>query len=253
MGNNVVIIAYQFSVVVKSMEKGLVDQKFNVTLMEDKVDEISAVVESTDVFLLYLPDSLFDDQKRLKNLFLVCDTLRDSDRKMILIGTDRNRESFMKVVPALREYTWMDRPVDMKQLIHEIEKEAKLVEDAKAMKKILIIDDDESYARMVAQWLKDVYRTEIVTDGMRTIAYLTNHKVDLILLDYEMPVLDGPKVLEMLRKHSDTASIPVMFLTGVGTRESIARVMEFKPQGYILKTATREQLMSNLKSFFVKL
>lgn len=252
MGNNIVVITYQFSVVVKSMEKGLTDRNFNVTLLEDKIDKISAVMEKTDVFLLYLPDSMYDDEKRLKNLVLICDTLKDGDRRMILIGNVRNQESFMKVVPALRDYTWLDRPVDMKLLIHEIENEAKAVEESKAMKKLLIIDDDESYARMVSQWLKNIYKVEIVTDGMKGISYLTNHSVDLILLDYEMPVLDGPKILEMLRAHSETASIPVMFLTGIGTRESIARVMAFNPQGYILKSTTREQLLSNLKSFFLK-
>lgn len=250
MNNNIVVITYQFSVVVKSLEKGLKDKKYNVTLLEDKIDKITQVMEETDVFLLYLPDSLYDDEKKLKNLVLICDSLRDGGRNMILIGNVRNQESLMKVVPALRNYTWLDRPVDMKLLFHEIEREAKIVEESKAMKKLLIIDDDESYARMVSQWLKNLYRVEIVTDGMSGISYLTNHSVDLILLDYEMPVLDGPKILEMLRAHSDTSSIPVMFLTGIGTRESIARVMAFKPQGYILKSATREQLLNNLKSFF---
>jgi DNA-binding NarL/FixJ family response regulator len=43
-----------------------------------------------------------------------------------------------------------------------------------------------------------------------------------------------------------------MFLTGIGTRESIARVMDLKPQGYILKSTNRDQLLKTLKDFFDK-
>jgi CheY-like chemotaxis protein len=85
---------------------------------------------------------------------------------------------------------------------------------------------------------------------MQAITYLVNNRVDLILLDYEMPIVDGPQVLEMLRSESATKDIPVIFLTGVGTRESVTRVMALKPSGYILKTTTREDLRNKLKEFF---
>lgn len=71
-------------------------------------------------------------------------------------------------------------------------------------------------------------------------------QVDLILLDYEMPVVDGPQVLQMLRQEPATSNIPVIFLTGNGTKEAVARVMELKPDGYILKSTTRENLMKYL-------
>ena len=70
--------------------------------------------------------------------------------------------------------------------------------------------------------------------------------MDLILLDYEMPVVDGPQVLQMLRQEEETAHIPVLFLTGNGSREAVSRVMELKPDGYILKSTTRGDLLVNL-------
>ena len=158
----------------------------------------------------------------------------------------------MRAVPGLKDFLWIDRPVDMYVLIREIEKEGRRLESALAQKRLLIIDDDPLYAKMVCEWLKDNYQMDMVEDGMQGISWLATNKVDLILLDYEMPVIDGPKILEMLRMHKETSSIPVIFLTGIGTKESIARVMGLKPQGYILKTTTKQELLATLKSFFEK-
>ena len=79
------------------------------------------------------------------------------------------------------------------------------------------------------------------------------NQIDLILLDYGMPVVDGPQILEMLRSDTLTANIPVVFLTGIGTKESITRAMSLKPQGYILKTASKEELLKSLETIFEKL
>ena len=62
-----------------------------------------------------------------------------------------------------------------------------------------------------------------------------------------MPVVDGPQVLQMLREEPETANIPVIFLTGVGTKEAVQRVVSLKPDGYVLKTTTKEELLKFLK------
>ena len=104
---------------------------------------------------------------------------------------------------------------------------------------------------MVRLWIKDKYRVDIVTAGMQAISFLLRQeegdKVDLVLLDYEMPVVDGPQVLQMLRQEEATAHIPVIFLTGVGTKEAVSRVMGLRPDGYVLKTTSRENLLAYLE------
>ena len=120
-------------------------------------------------------------------------------------------------------------------------------------KSILIVDDDPAYAKMVREWIKDTYKISIVTAGMQAIKFLVKNKVDLILLDYEMPVVDGPQILEMLKSEPDTADIPVVFLTGIGTRESIERVKALKPSGYILKTTTRDELLEYINDLFTQI
>jgi CheY-like chemotaxis protein len=90
-------------------------------------------------------------------------------------------------------------------------------------------------------------------DGMQALKFLGRKKVDLILLDYEMPEADGPQVLGMLREDPELAGIPVVFLTGVNSPESIERLLSLNPLGYILKNTTRDNLCDSLKGFFEKI
>ena len=91
----------------------------------------------------------------------------------------------------------------------------------------------------------------MANSGMQAIKYLSKNKVDLILLDHEMPVTSGPQVLEMLRSEEETKRIPVMFLTGKSDKESVMAVVALRPEGYFLKTIQREELLEKLQAFFV--
>ena len=91
----------------------------------------------------------------------------------------------------------------------------------------------------------------MVNSGLQAIKWLGKNTVDLILLDHEMPVTSGPQVLEMLRSDEETRNIPVMFLTGKSDKESVMKVVALKPEGYFLKTIQKEELLENLKEFFI--
>ena len=61
-----------------------------------------------------------------------------------------------------------------------------------------------------------------------------------------MPIVNGSQLLQLLRQDPSTAGIPVVFLTGVSTKDEVAKVMELKPEGYLLKTTSREALLDYL-------
>ena len=118
-------------------------------------------------------------------------------------------------------------------------------------KSIMIVDDDPSYLNLVRDWLKGTYRITMANSGLQAIKMLGRNKVDLILLDNEMPVTSGPQVLEMLRSDEETKDIPVMFLTGKGDKESVMAVLALRPEGYFLKNIKKEELLENLKEYFI--
>ena len=115
---------------------------------------------------------------------------------------------------------------------------------------ILIVDDDPTYIQMIREWLKDIYRVGMANSGTQAVAWLATNKADLILLDYDMPVLDGPTVLKMLRSESFSSSTPVMFLTGKSDRKSVTDVIALKPADYLLKSISRDKLLETLGNFF---
>ena len=74
----------------------------------------------------------------------------------------------------------------------------------------------------------------------------------MVLLDYEMPIVDGKQVLGMIRSETEFSDIPVIFLTSKGDKESVMQVMDLKPDGYLLKTMPPEQIKKSVDTFFEK-
>ena len=114
------------------------------------------------------------------------------------------------------------------------------------------MDDDGTMLRTIKGWLSEKYQVFMVNSGVSAITFLAKNQVDLILLDYEMPVTPGPKVLEMLRSESATSDIPVMFLTVKSDKESVMQVLSLKPEKYLLKTMPPAELVANIVEFFEK-
>jgi diguanylate cyclase (GGDEF)-like protein len=80
---------------------------------------------------------------------------------------------------------------------------------------ILIVDDVVTNVQALALLLKDTYSIKVATNGPRALELAGQDPVpDLILLDVSMPDMDGYDVLKLLRENSDTAEIPIIFVTG---------------------------------------
>ena len=130
------------------------------------------------------------------------------------------------------------------------EREAQKAARAAEPKHILVIDDDPVMLRTVKHYLEEDYNVATAPSGKIAMKFLEQRKTDIILLDYEMPVCNGPQMLEMLRADPEMNSIPVFFLTGKGDRASIEKVLALKPQGYLLKTLPKEKILEALQQFF---
>lgn len=114
-------------------------------------------------------------------------------------------------------------------------------------KRVLIIDDDVRMLKVIKAHVEEKYTAATAVSGAVALRFLATKHVDLIILDYEMPQMNGPQVLEKLREKIETASIPVVFLTGAAEREKIAKALSMKPQGYLLKPVEKDKLMDKLE------
>ncbi|MBO4889586.1 MAG: response regulator [Lachnospiraceae bacterium] len=253
----IIIMMFQQSVVIKGIERKLEEMRYRVTtLYEDLEDEAQRLGGRVTLMMFYLPADIIEDKAKLKAFQNVIEIIKERRQKTVLIGEDKYRFDLLREIPEVKTYPWMGRPVDMDVLEETVIKEINRQEVSDKKGRILIVDDDPSYAKIVREWTKDRYKVDIVTAGMQAISFLLkvpkDQKVDLILLDYEMPVVDGPQVLQMLKQDSVTADIPVVFLTGNSTREAVARVMELKPDGYLLKTTGKADLLEYINGILKK-
>lgn len=114
-------------------------------------------------------------------------------------------------------------------------------------KHILIVDDDVNMLKLLRMFLQDDYQVSMVDSGKLALEFVVKKTPDLILLDYMMPLFDGPHVLEILRKREETRNTPVVFLTSVSEKDKIISILGLKPQGYLVKPVSREELLSRVR------
>ena len=124
--------------------------------------------------------------------------------------------------------------------------------DGSPKKELLIVDDDESYLKLIKKWMSESHKATAVKSGLQALKYLEGHRPDLVLLDYEMPEITGGDVLTKMREKPETADIPVFFLTGNADPEFLEKIAELNPDGYLLKTMWRSEIAAAVDVFFAK-
>jgi len=198
------------------------------------------------IFILYLQG---EDNLMIDVLGYIKDLVEDRGIRFFVIGTQEELDTVIgkKADYVAQLYT---RPVDLGELIKRLQKEGEAVDKLKEFKSILIVDDDATALRSMKNLLSTHYKILVANSGMNAITILAKNKVDLILLDFEMPIVNGPKVLEMIRADSNTSNIPVMFLTAKGDKRSIMEVLRFKPEKYLLKTMLPKDVLESIDDFF---
>lgn len=112
--------------------------------------------------------------------------------------------------------------------------------------RILVIDDATIVHKTIKGHLDAEYEVATAISGKVALRFLQAKEVSLILLDYEMPEMDGPAVLNKLREDPYLAQIPVVFLTGINDVEKIKNALALKPQGYLLKPVDKNALLSKI-------
>lgn len=100
--------------------------------------------------------------------------------------------------------------------------------------------------------LEDKYEVVLANSGAMAIKYLTLRCPDLILLDYEMPIVNGGQVMQMLRDDNEFKDIPIIFLTGKNDLATVQNIVNLKPDGYILKSKEPFELHKMIDDFFAQ-
>jgi two-component system, sensor histidine kinase and response regulator len=112
------------------------------------------------------------------------------------------------------------------------------------MTRILIVEDEEMYCAILAETLSaEGFEVDSTGSGFEGVALAQRHVPDLILCDIMMGGMDGYAVLSALRRDPRTATIPVVFLTGLGERTHLRKGMDSGADDYLVKPVTRDDLL----------
>lgn len=119
--------------------------------------------------------------------------------------------------------------------------------------KILVVEDEPDLAQTVQDRLEmDKYRVILASDGKQGLEIAIRQKPDLILLDVNMPVMDGFQMLEALRKTPSTADCPVIMVTVRSQKDDIERAEAAGVDDYIVKPFDFPQLLQKIDAILEK-
>lgn len=104
------------------------------------------------------------------------------------------------------------------------------------MARILVVDDNELNRDMLSRRLtKQGYEVEMAEDGAQAVAKVEANGFDLVLLDIQMPVMDGFGVLERLKGSDQLRSVPVIVISAQSELDNVVRAIEMGAEDYLPK------------------
>jgi len=246
--HNILAVSKTKSYLMLSVEEQLKKLEYNMIEADAKIEELNGIKESIDAILLYVEPELREERAAL--VFLR-DKAVEEDIPFFVMGDSNDIDDIRDVIPSHIMQKVFPRPIDVKDVVATVDDYVQN-HGKHTKKKILVVDDSGAMLRNVKGWLEERYQVILANSGAMAIKYLALNRPDLVLLDYEMPVVNGKQVLEMIRTETEFSDIPVIFLTGKNDRESITQVMGLKPEGYLLKTMKPEDIVKTIDDFFEK-
>lgn len=114
---------------------------------------------------------------------------------------------------------------------------------------ILIVDDNPKNLQLLGKsFQKNKYKIEFATNGESALEWLDTSQFDLILLDINMPGMNGFEVCRKIRSNPVLNNVPIIFLTAEVDRESILKGFDIGGQDYITKPFDRRELLERVKT-----
>ena len=118
--------------------------------------------------------------------------------------------------------------------------------------KVLVVEDALGMRKIVAAMLRNLGYDDVVTaeNGSEALDLMRGTKVDMLLTNWDMPVLDGVSLVQQLRGMPRYAEVPVLLFTSRQAKEDVVKALKAGIDGYLSKPFTPAQLRDQLKTVF---
>lgn len=187
--------------------------------------------------------------KKMFNLKSIIEKAAENRTPIFIMRNTDELQSLSDIIPPHLVTETFIRPINVGEMAESIATKLKNLHK-KQKHVILAVDDSGVILRKIKTLLEDTYQVALANSAGMAIKYLTLHIPDLILLDYEMPIVDGSQFMQMLREDPEFKNIPIIFLTGKNDINSVKNAMALKPDGYLLKTMEADKLHMAIDNFF---
>lgn len=117
--------------------------------------------------------------------------------------------------------------------------------------KVMVVDDSRQIRGHVSRTLKEFgHATFEAEHGQDCLDQLKQELVDVILLDWNMPVMDGLQTLEAIKSDSNLSEIKVLMMTTENRQEKISLALERGADEYMMKPLTKDILREKLEALY---
>lgn len=140
-------------------------------------------------------------------------------------------------------------PSDLKKFLKAHNMDIKFDYRGEQPRKILVVDDDEAYAEMVREMLRDKLQNCEITvtqDGYEALIMLGELKPDLLVLDLMMPGIDGFKVLDLIANRKNSYPLKVLILSGNLSPAAIERLKRSRADQWLAKPVSSAELVNSV-------
>ena len=121
------------------------------------------------------------------------------------------------------------------------------------MKRILVVEDQEDNRQILRDLLASVgYEMFEAHDGQQALGAVTEHKPDLILMDIQLPVMDGYEATRRIKADPATKDIPIIVVTSYALSGDEAKARDAGCDAYVTKPYSPRQLLAKIREYLPK-
>jgi two-component system chemotaxis response regulator CheY len=118
--------------------------------------------------------------------------------------------------------------------------------------RVLIVDDFPAMRKLIRNSLNEIGLVKIVeaVNGEEAVGKLEREKIDLVISDWNMPVMNGLQLLVHVRTSEELKGLPFIMLTAEGMKDHVVQAIKAGVSNYVVKPFTTEILEAKLKQIF---
>jgi two-component system chemotaxis response regulator CheY len=119
------------------------------------------------------------------------------------------------------------------------------------MPNILVVEDSPTMRQLIGFAIKRIPNSKVIeaTDGVDALKKLSSETIDIILADINMPIMDGLKLVSLVRNNAKYKDIPIIMITTEGAEEDKNRAIAIGANAYLTKPIQTQELMKLVNSF----